>query len=220
MKRLFIYGVFVFFTTVLLHSCKTSTIRVTPMGELNMISTRNINKAEDYQSLKTYAGVSSTDVNNALSESKNRLIKKKHRIFKEIMKYKGKTLNEAVDNVVKSQVGGEYLMNARFFLVEISEKKGDNLQESSKFQYVLSGDIWGTKSVNNEIQGFRLDDKVIFTYTRALKKAMNGNKNFEEGEINKQYEGKIVGLSGADATIRLENGSVVDIPYNMLRKIE
>jgi hypothetical protein len=49
---------------------------------------------------------------------------------------------------------------------------------------------------------------------------MNGNKNFEEGEINKQYEGKIVGLSGADATIRLENGSVVDIPYNMLRKIE
>jgi hypothetical protein len=217
MKKI-IYGLFIFSVTTLLHSCKTA-IKVTPAGELNMISTRNINKAEDYQSLKTYAGVSSSDINNALAKGKKGFIKKKSPIFKEIMKYKGKTLNEAVDNVVKSQVGGNYLMNARLFLVVTADKKGDGL-DNVKYQYVLGGDVWGTKSVNDEIQGFRNGDKVIFTYVRQLKKSINGSKNFEDGIINKQYSGKIVGLGGAEATVQLENETIIDIPYSMLRIIE
>jgi hypothetical protein len=217
MKKLFIYGVFVFVATILLHSCKATMI-VTPMGELNMISTRNINKAEEYKSLKTYAGVSSSDINNALSNSKKGFIPKKSQIFKEIIKYKGKTLNEAVDNVVKSQVGGNYLMNARLFLVQIAEKNGSGVV-NVKYQYVVGGDVWGTLSADSEIQGFRMGDNVIFTYDRQLKKAMKGNINFEDGIIGKQYQGKIIGLGGAEATVKLENESIVDIPYNILRKI-
>jgi hypothetical protein len=184
-----------------------------------MISTRNINKAEDYQSLKTYAGVSSSDINNALAKSKKGFIPKKSPIFKDIMLFKGKTLNEAVDNVVKSQVGGNYLMNARLYLVQTADKKGSDLV-NVKYQYVLGGDIWGTKSENDEIQGFRTGDNVIFTYVRQLKKSINGRKNFEDGIINKQYRGKIVGLGSAEATVQLENETIIDIPYNMLRKIE
>jgi len=203
-----------------LSSCR-ATMVVTPMGELNMVSTRNISKSENYEALKTYAGVSSSDINNALSKSRKGYIPKKSQIFKEIMKFKGKTLNEAVDNVVKSQVGGDYLMNARLFLVLIAEKKGLlSNKHLVNYQYVLGGDVWGTKSAENDIQGFRTGDNVIFTYARELKKALNGKKNFEDGVIGKQYQGKIVGLSGTEATVKLENGSLVDIPYSLLRKIE
>jgi hypothetical protein len=62
--------------------------------------------------------------------------------------------------------------------------------------------------------------KFEINYDRQLKKAMKGNINFEDGIINKQYQGNIVGLGGSEATVKLENGSIVDIPYNMLRKIE
>jgi hypothetical protein len=199
---------------LLFFSCKTTGILVSPAGSLNMVSTRNIDNGAAYVVLKTYAGVSNTELENAIAKSKKGLISKKHPILLEINKYKGRTIDEAVDKVVKSQAGGEYLMNARFYLVEISDAQDGTF----RFEYVASGDVWGLKGKELEIKGFRINDLVVFTYTKELQKAMN-KKNFPEGVIGKQYQGVVVGLSGAEATIKIENGSVLDIPYNLLRKL-
>jgi hypothetical protein len=179
-----------------------------------MVATRNIDKGAEYVALKTYAGVSNTELDNAIARSKKGLIGKKHPILQEINKYKANTINEAVDNVVKSQAGGEYLMNARFYVVEISDAQSGNII----FEYVASGDVWGLKGKDLEIKGYRINDMVVFTYTKELQKALN-KKNFPDGVIGKQYQGVVVGLSGAEATVKIENGSLLDIPYNLLRKL-
>jgi hypothetical protein len=199
---------------LLFFSCKSTGIRVASAGSLNMVATRNIDKGAEYVALKTYAGVSNTELDNAIARSKKGLIGKKHPILQEINKYKANTINEAVDNVVKSQAGGEYLMNVRFYVVEISDAQSGNIL----FEYVASGDVWGLKGKDLEIKGYRINDMVVFTYTKELQKALN-KKNFPDGVIGKQYQGVVVGLSGAEATVKLENGSLLDIPYNLLRKL-
>jgi hypothetical protein len=190
-----------------------SSLRVAPMGQVNLISTRNIDGSKDYVSLMTYAGVSSSEVENATARSKKGRIKKKNPIYKEIIKFKGNTINEAVDNVVKSQVGGEYLMNIRFYLVQQLTKEGKQIVIKNTF--VASGDVWGLKDSTQNIKGLTLNDDVVFTYNNELKKVIK--KNFK-GILGKQYSGIIINLMGAEATIKLENGILVDIPYNNLRK--
>ena len=198
--------------SLLFFSCG-STLVVAPMGQLNLISTRNIDGSKKYSSLMTYAGVSSSEIETAIASSKKGLIKKKNPIYKEIIKYKGTTINEAVDNVVKSQIGGEYLMNTRFYLVQQKTKEGQLMVIKNSF--VASGDVWGLKDSTQNIKGFKLKDNVVFTYNRELKKVMK--KNFV-GTIGVQYSGTIINLMGAEATIELESGVLVDIPYNNLRK--
>jgi hypothetical protein len=199
---------------LLLFSCKSTGIIVSPAGSMSMVSTRNVDNGAPYVALKTYAGVSNTELENAIAKSKKGLISKKHPILLEINKYKGRSIDEAVDKVVKSQAGGEYLMNARFYTVEISDAQ----EGTVRIEFVASGDVWGLKGKELEIKGFRINDLVVFTYTKELQKAMN-KKNFPEGVIGKQYQGVVVGLSAAEATIKLENGSILDIPYNLLRKL-
>jgi hypothetical protein len=206
--------------TIFLVSCKGSIV-VTPAGNLNSISTRNIDGSKKYEPLKTYAGVSSSEIEEAISRSKKGRIKARNPIYKEIMKYKGKTINEAVDNVVKSQVGGEYLMNSRIFLVQMA-KKGYSLTKGStntvKYEYVCAGDVWGLKGGEQNIKGFKVNDQVVFVYTRELRRLVK-RKNFKEGVLKKQYKGNVITLMGADATIKLENGTLIDIPYTNLRKL-
>ena len=209
MRKLFIATI----ATVMLYSCKTATLTVTPMGQLNSVSTRNIDGSKKYVPLMTYAGVSSSEVENAIARSKKGRIKKKNPIYKEIMKFKGNNLNEAVDNVVKTQVGGEYLMNSRFYLVQQRVKQNGLYVIKSTF--VASGDVWGIKDSVQNIKGFKLNDPVVFIYTKELKKILK--KNFT-GTKGVQYSGTIINLMGAEATVKLDNGTVVDIPYSNLKK--
>ncbi|MFM2037863.1 MAG: hypothetical protein RL432_802, partial [Bacteroidota bacterium] len=83
--------------------------------------------------------------------------------------------------------------------------------------YMASGDVWGTKSEDDNIKGFRKGDQIIFTYSKENKKLIG--KVFE-GELNSQYQGKILELKSASAMISLSTGEVVELPYTSLTKIE
>lgn len=191
-------------------SCSTY-YTITPTGSLASISTRNIDRSANYTQIQAYAGVSRADVEAAISSSKKGQIKKRNPIIKEINQYSAKNLNEAVDNVVKGVAGGEFIQNVRVF--QVNEIK----RFSIKTFYVISGDVWGENKENPEIKGFHKNDKIIFTFTKDLKKEI-GTKNFS-GEIGKQYKGKVIGLKGGFATIELENSTVVDIPYSYLTNL-
>lgn len=210
--------------TIMLSSCGVK-LYVSPLGTFNSISTRNIDGSLKYEALKTYAGVSSTEIDDVISKTPKGIVKKRNKIFREIMKFKGNTLNEAVDNVVKSQVGGEYLMNVRFYkVVESNPKK----PLEPKITFISSGDIWGQKVSTQNIKGFSINDEVIFVYSRELKKLLGDNKLpvvigvrskiFPGGIINKQYRGIITDLMGAEATVQIKDGPILDIPYNNLKK--
>lgn len=202
---------------VLLSSCGSS-FTVSSVGELSMVATRNIDKSAKYEQLKAYAGVSGTEIEAAMAAA-NGVIKRKNPIVKEINAYKAKLINQAVDNVVKSVAGGEYLYNAKFYLVAEQIKQssvGGKKAPAITYSYIASGDVWGVKDPNANVKGFKVNDKVVFTYTKELKKMLG--KNFE-GEVSKQYSGKVINLKGAEATIQLENNSVVDLPYTNLTNL-
>jgi hypothetical protein len=220
-KFIFLLPIFL----MIISSCGGVKLYVTPLGSFNSVSTRNIDGSIKYEALKTYAGVSSTEIDDVIAKTKTGIIKRRNRIFKEIIKFRGKTLNEGVDNVVKNQVGGEYLMNVRFYQVrEVDPKK----PTQNQITFISSGDIWGQRKGNQNIKGFSINDEVVFVYKRELKKALGDNnllvllgirtKLFPKGEINKQYKGVITDLMGAEATIQIKDGPMLDIPYNILKK--
>jgi hypothetical protein len=113
-----------FFIAFLLIACSCNSYR--KIGSVNMISTRNIDSSIDYEVLTTYSGGEK----------------------KEIKKSKAKTVEQAVDEIVKKVAGGEYLMNVKIYLV--------------KNQFIaVEGDIWG-KSTNAIYKQFKVGDKVSF----------------------------------------------------------
>jgi hypothetical protein len=199
---------------VILSSCGT-TYFLKPVGELSMVATRNIDKSVNYTQLKAYAGVSGSDLTSAIAAAKKGVIKAKNPIVKEINLFKATTLNQCVDNVVKSVAGGEYLYNTKFYLVgEVPFKLYG--PKVIIYNYIASGDVWGVNDGNANIKGFKVNDKVVFTFTKELKKLLA--KNFE-GEVGKQYSGKVINLKSGDATVQLENSTVVDVPYTNLTNL-
>ena len=77
---------------LLMTGCETSTKLI---GEVNMISTRNISTDFNYQQLTTYSGGS------------NRQLKKS----------KSTNIQDAVTQTVKAVPGGEFLMNVKIYIV-------------------------------------------------------------------------------------------------------
>lgn len=195
-------------------SCSTYYV-IKPAGDLTSISTRNIDNSAKYENLKSYAGVSRPDIEAAISTAKKGKIKKKNPIIKQINQFKALSLKESVDNVLNSVAGGEFIHNVRVYTVLEMRPKITALETDT--YYVMSGDVWGLNNENTNIKGFHKNDNVIFTYSRDLKKEI-GTKNFN-GEIGKQYKGKVIDLKSGFATIQLENESVLDIPYSYLTNI-
>lgn len=194
-----------------LFGCKNNYYIIQPAGELNLISTRNYETKVEYSQLKTYAGVDRSQIDNAIANSKGGKIKSKSKVFTEINTFKSKSLNESIDAVVKSVSGGEYLTNAKIYLVY--HYSGRNLIPSTF--YIASGDVWGTKSSEDNIKGFKNGDKIVFTYSKELKTTIGKVFN---GRVNNQYIGKILELKSATAIINLESGEVIEIPYiNMVK---
>lgn len=66
------------------------------IGEVNMISNRNVDTKTEYTRLTSYSGGSKRQIKNARSES----------------------INDAVAKTVKETPGGEYLMNAKIYFVK------------------------------------------------------------------------------------------------------
>ena len=197
-----------------LSSCSTYYM-IKPAGDLTSVSTRNIDNSANYENLKTYAGISRQDVESAISIAKKGKIKKKNPIIKQINEFKSESLKESVDNVVRSVAGGEFIHNARVYTV--FELKNNVFSLETKTYYVMSGDVWGIKSENANVNGFHKGDKVVFTHSKDLKKVI-GTKNFD-GEIGKQYKGTVIDLKGGFATLQLENETVCDIPYSYLTNL-
>jgi hypothetical protein len=88
-------------------------------GRLNMVSVRNIDPKGNYQLLQ----------------------KNVEYTKKEMKKYCQKSIEEAIDDVVKKVPGGEYLMNSKIYVCVIPGSVY-NGYKSTCF-YIVQGDVWG-----------------------------------------------------------------------------
>lgn len=101
-------------TALLFSSC----VKITKIGQLNMVSNRNIDSNKEYVMLQKNAELSK----------------------KEKKKAKAEDMTEAIDNLVKKDPNGEYLMNARIYLVY------HTYIFFGRYNYVAEGDIYGSKT--------------------------------------------------------------------------
>lgn len=107
--------------SILIFGCSKSTIKL--IGKVNMISNRNVNTEFNYMPIKTYAGM-----------SKN-----------ELKRIKNESIEEAVDQTVKSVPGGEFIMNAKIYQIN-----GE--------YFAVEGDVWGNEI--GEFRGFKVGNRV------------------------------------------------------------
>lgn len=150
------------------------SIGVKQIGSVNMISNRNIavNNIE-YEEIKSWAGSSS-----------------KKEIKREYKKVKAKSIDEAVTQTVKNTPGGEFITNAKIYVINGS-------------YFVVTGDVWGVKKTDRNYKGFKEGDKV--QYTRALKKRTGTITSLKDG---------------TEATIfEDETEKYFTIPYDKLLKV-
>jgi hypothetical protein len=94
------------------------------IGYLNMISTRNISTKENYTVIRSYVGSGHKDLKD----------------------HKGRTLDEAVSNLVRTVPGGEYVANAKVYVIDGQ-------------YYAIEGDVWGVAETQN-FKGFKKGDRV------------------------------------------------------------
>lgn len=87
------------------------------VGSLNMVSTRNIDVSAKYGVIQKYTELTKREKKRSKAEN----------------------IQEAVDALVKKVDGGEYVMNARIYLV-----KHDYFIAYS-YYYAVDGDVWGKK---------------------------------------------------------------------------
>lgn len=108
---------------VLCASCAPSFVQI---GKVNMIANRNINPLTPYKLLSTYSGGNKSEIETS----------------------KAKSIEEAINNTVKSVPGGEYVMNVKIYKV-------------SSTYYAIEGDVWGVES-NADYRGYRVGDRVTY----------------------------------------------------------
>jgi len=100
---------------LLLGIATTNCTSIKNIGALNMVSTRNIE----------------TSIKYVVIQKNSELTKKEKK------RSRAETIQEAVDAAVKKVDGGEYLMNARIYLI-----KHDYFLAYS-YYYAVDGDVWG-----------------------------------------------------------------------------
>ncbi len=155
--------------SLILISCQS--IKVVQIGQLNMISNRNIDHSQNYHLIQTYVGASN----------------------EERKKSRAETIQQAIDETVQNVQGGEYIMNARIYMVMVS---------SEHQYYSVEGDVWGIalESISN---GFKAQDTVTWQ--------ISGN----------WYTGVIISLKDSKTCILkcIENGVIGELKYSELAKI-
>jgi len=95
----------------------TSCYSFQQIGEVNMISHRNIDASHNYVLLVSYVGGTDEERKSSRAE----------------------TIQEAIDNTVQKVPGGEYLMNAKIY--EVIKGGGGK----GKTWFAAEGDVWGEK---------------------------------------------------------------------------
>lgn len=149
---------------ILLSNCTN----IKQIGKLNMISTRNIESKANYVSVRNYMGGGK----------------------RELKKLKGKTLDEAIDNVVRNTPNGEFLKNVKIY----------RLHKLFSTWYAVEGDVWGLSGESN-FKGFKVGDIVTWKTTF------------------KRYKGTITELkSDKVVTVRTEDGQIKEVEYEELLK--
>jgi len=143
---------------VLLTSC--TNIVVHKIGKMNMVSNRNIDTGGEYILLRNYMGASE----------------------KEIEETTNLTLEDALDQTVKNTPGGEFLKNAKFYLV---------IRDDQRY-YAVEGDVWGTQGEEN-FRGFKVGDKVQWKSFLSIKSGTITNlKNSTECVIQEDESNTIM----------------------------
>ena len=127
MKKNFLFFSFLVVSLISFNSCHT----VQQIGEVNMISERNIDSKFDYQRITTYSGGSK----------------------RQLRKSRAKNLQQAVAQTVKQVPGGEFIMNAKAYIIK---------RKMSTY-FAVEGDVWGHPISQGDYQGYKLGDRVMFS---------------------------------------------------------
>jgi hypothetical protein len=163
-----------------------SCVTIKEIGKVNMISNRNIDSKTTYVLLKSYAGGDRDGMKHADAES----------------------IEEAIDKTVKEVPGGEYLMNAKIYIVV----KGKH------FYYAAEGDVWGrgTSSVSGtkadiSYQGFRAGDTVTWKNPKKIRSATDPT----------YFTGKIVSLKDDETCLVKcdQSGETMELDYTEIAKV-
>lgn len=153
------------FTLPLLVVCLGCT-SVRQIGNVNMISTRNVEPTIDYSLVSSYAGGSNRELRRSRAEN----------------------LEQAVSDTVKKVPGGEFLVNARIFIV--NEK-----------YFAVEGDVWG-RTGNLSHRGFSVGDTVSFKTAFGIK----------TGVVTALRDDKTCFVKGGDG------GAITELAYDILVK--
>lgn len=121
---------FLFIALIALISSCTS---VKQIGKVNMVSNRNVDTKLNYEAITTYSGGSK----------------------KELKKSRAITIEDAVDKTVRKVAGGEFLMNAKIYLID-------------GMYIAVEGDVWGI-ATNASFRGFKVGMKVTWETITGFK---------------------------------------------------
>ncbi len=140
----------------LLTSCSFGLRKI---GDLNLVSNRNIDFNQDYELIRSYAG----------SDSKKE-------VKKEIKKMRSETLEDAINYTLKNTPGGEILTNVNIYMVR------------HKY-YVVHGDVYGIKDAERNYKGWKVGDNVQWRSGGLRKGVIVELKDAEEASIKEVESG-------------------------------
>lgn len=144
-----------------------SSCKVIQIGEVTIISTRNYEKTQNYTLLKSYT----------LGTKKEKLSSKE------------KTIKDAINKTVRVVAGGEYLANAKLYLII----KGNN-----KY-YAVEGDVWGIEGVEQSYRGFQIGDMVQYKI------------------LGHWCKGTITGWIDDEKCLIIQDGKLIGKPINFVK---
>lgn len=159
--------------TIFMVSCQS----VEQVGKLNMISNRNVDTNFNYERISTYSGGSK----------------------KEFRKSNAETIEHAVDQTVKKVIGGEFLMNAKIYMV-------------NNEYFAVEGDVWG-KSQNISHRGIGVGDNVIWK-NKSLSAKLGSETDYQAGTVKALKDEKTC-LIELDDTKEL-----IELTYDEITKVE
>ncbi len=140
-------------------SCSMKTrIKLTEVGKLTLVSTKNITFDEEYNLLQKSAGFDGTQV----AELNNRGNKRgtKIDIIENYEKLKDVTIAGAINNIIETVPGGVFMENAEIYISKAS--KFSYLGSKGDF-YIVSGDVYGLKENKaNNVRGFYMGCKALY----------------------------------------------------------
>lgn len=140
----------------------SSCTSIKEIGKVTMIATRNVESNTEYGLITSYAG------------SGKKILKRN----------KAKTIEQAIDNVVRSVPGGEFLKNVKMYRI------GDH--------YAVEGDVWGTTK-DISFQGWHKGDNVQWKSNFKTRKGQIVSLKDDKVCIVKETE------SGNVSDVRYEN---------------